>query len=87
MCDFIFITLTIIIREISGLNSGKKDGAVQMVKVGTNVEAHQWSAAEQRWTKVGDVVGSSGGSSGGGRTLHEGRVKINILYAVQVSLL
>lgn len=47
---------------------------MQMVKIGTNVEAHQWSAADNKWSKVGDVVGSTGGSTGGGRTLYEGRV-------------
>jgi len=44
-----------------------------MVKIDDNVEAHRWNAAEMVWTKIGDVVGSSGGSSGG-RTLYEGKV-------------
>ena len=50
-----------------------------MVKVGTNVEAHQWSSSEQKWLKVGDVVGSSGGGTKG-RTMFEGKVCLCILY-------
>ena len=50
-----------------------------MVKVGTNVEAHQWSSSEQKWLKVGDVVGSSGGGTKG-RTMFEGKVRLCILY-------
>lgn len=45
-----------------------------MVRQGTSVEAHQWSAAQNQWTKVGDVVGSSGGSSGT-KTIYEGEVR------------
>lgn len=41
---------------------GKEEGAVVMVKSPTGaIEAHQWSAGE--WVKIGDVVGSAGGSS------------------------
>lgn len=56
------------------LTTGKKDGAVKMIKVGSKVEAHQWSVAEQKWSKVGDVVGSSGADPAGGRMLYEGQV-------------
>lgn len=52
--------------------TGKKDGATQMVKNGTAVEAHQWSESEQKWTKIGDVVGST--DSNHTRTLFEGKV-------------
>ena len=55
--------------------SGKRDGQTLMVKRGANVEAHQWSAAEQKWMKIGDVVGSSGSSqSTSGKQLYEGKV-------------
>lgn len=41
---------------------GKEEGAVIMVKSPAGViEAHQWSGGE--WVKIGDVVGSAGGSS------------------------
>lgn len=39
---------------------GKKEGQVLMVNMGATVEAHQWSGNE--WQKIGEVVGSSGGS-------------------------
>lgn len=42
--------------SITELIPGKKDGQVIMVKNGGSVEAHQWSAATQSWTKIGDVV-------------------------------
>ena len=35
---------------------GRKDGQVIMVKNGPSIEAHQWSATTNSWTKVGDVV-------------------------------
>jgi len=44
-----------------------------MVKVDGSVEAYQWSQIDSKWMKVGEVVGSAGGSSGT-RTLHEGKV-------------
>lgn len=41
---------------------GKEEGAVIMVKNPTGaIEAHQWSGGQ--WVKIGDVVGSAGGSS------------------------
>lgn len=41
---------------------GKEEGATIMVKSPAGViEAHQWSGGQ--WTKIGDVVGSAGGSS------------------------
>ena len=47
-------------EKIPGLDAlkqkGKKDGQVIMVKNGASVEAHQWSASTQSWTKIGDVV-------------------------------
>lgn len=41
---------------------GKEEGAVIMVKNPAGaIEAHQWSGGQ--WVKIGDVVGSAGGSS------------------------
>jgi phospholipase A-2-activating protein len=46
-----------------------------MVKEGEKIEAHQWSAADRRWIKIGDVVGGSGGSqASSGKQLYEGKV-------------
>jgi hypothetical protein len=33
-----------------------------MVREGEKVSIHSWSMAEQKWTKIGDVVGAAGGS-------------------------
>ena len=39
------------------------------------VELYSWDAATAQWKKVGDVVGSSGGSQAtSGKTLFEGKV-------------
>ena len=48
-----------------------------MVKTETGtVEAHQWSEAESRWVKIGEVVGSSGASQQtSGKELYNGKVK------------
>ncbi|KAJ3022552.1 hypothetical protein HKX48_005870 [Thoreauomyces humboldtii] len=39
---------------------GKKDGQVLMVNAGGMVEAHQWSASENQWVKIGEVVDAVG---------------------------
>jgi phospholipase A-2-activating protein len=41
---------------------GSKDGQVLMVRAGALVEAHQWSASEARWIKIGEVVDAIGSS-------------------------
>lgn len=55
---------------------GKRDGQTLMVKEENNsITAHQWSASEGRWVKVGDVVGSKGGEqNAGGKTNFMGKV-------------
>ena len=56
-------------------DAGKRDGQTLMVKDGNSIMAHQWSAAEGRWIKIGDVVGGSGGSqASSGKVLYEGKV-------------
>jgi hypothetical protein len=40
----------------------KKKSPSQMVREGEKVSIHSWSMAEQKWTKIGDVVGAAGGS-------------------------
>ncbi|RKP23864.1 WD-40 repeat-containing protein, partial [Syncephalis pseudoplumigaleata] len=49
---------------------GKKDQQVIMVRVGDKVEAHQWSAAEGVWSKIGDVVDAVGDKR---KQLYEGK--------------
>ncbi|KAI8923447.1 WD40-repeat-containing domain protein, partial [Entophlyctis helioformis] len=41
---------------------GTKDGQVKMVRVGNAVEAHQWSASQAQWIKIGEVVDAVGNS-------------------------
>ncbi|CAB1345157.1 unnamed protein product [Coregonus sp. 'balchen'] len=36
-----------------------RDGQTRLIKEGQNVEAYQWSVADSRWMKIGDVVGGS----------------------------
>lgn len=46
---------------------GKKDGENKIVKTSSGTaEVHMWSAAEARWTKVGDVVDNPEAGGGGG---------------------
>ncbi|KAF7725046.1 hypothetical protein EC973_000453 [Apophysomyces ossiformis] len=49
---------------------GNKEGQVIMVNVNGSVEAHQWSAANQSWQKIGEVVGGVGS---GKRQIYEGK--------------
>lgn len=51
------------IPDYSALNKpGKQEGSTIMVKNSQGaIEAHQWSGGE--WVKIGDVVGSAGGST------------------------
>lgn len=41
---------------------GKNTGDVKVVRVGNNVEAYQWDAAQGKWEKIGDVVDAIGDS-------------------------
>uniref|UniRef100_A0A0X3QGJ4 Phospholipase A-2-activating protein n=1 Tax=Schistocephalus solidus TaxID=70667 RepID=A0A0X3QGJ4_SCHSO len=53
---------------------GKKDGHVSVIREDSKLVCYQWSANEDRWLKVGDVVGSAADSAtGSNRTLFEGR--------------
>ncbi|VDN11459.1 unnamed protein product [Dibothriocephalus latus] len=52
----------------------KKDGHVSVIREDSKLVCYQWSATEDRWLKVGDVVGSAADSAtGSNRTLFEGR--------------
>jgi len=53
---------------------GRRDGQQMMVRQGTTVTVHSWNMAEQRWDKIGDVVGAAGGSEAtSGKKLHKGK--------------
>lgn len=49
------------------LRPGTKDGQTKLIKRDAVVEAHQWDLSQQRWQKVGEVVGAAG-SEGSSRT-------------------
>ncbi|KAF7669011.1 hypothetical protein LDENG_00264030 [Lucifuga dentata] len=38
---------------------GNRDGQTRLIKDGEKVEAYQWSVSDNRWVKIGDVVGGS----------------------------
>eukprot|EP00092_Neocalanus_flemingeri_P037378 GFUD01040702.1.p1 GENE.GFUD01040702.1~~GFUD01040702.1.p1 ORF type:complete len:806 (-),score=248.04 GFUD01040702.1:260-2677(-) len=53
---------------------GAKDGQQKMVRSGDAVSVHSWNMAEQKWDKIGDVVGAAGGSTEtSGKKLYMGK--------------
>ncbi|XP_072173006.1 phospholipase A-2-activating protein-like [Diadema setosum] len=54
---------------------GTKEGQTKLIRVGKSVEAYQWSVAEKRWTKIGDVVGTEGDdvTPSSGKVMYEGK--------------
>lgn len=55
-------------------NPGRRDGQTKLIRDGDRVEAYSWDAAKNEWSKVGEVVGSSGGSQAtSGKVLYEGK--------------
>lgn len=63
------------------LLNGKRNGQTMMVRDGNTVTVHSWSSSDEKWTKVGNVVGQpkstdkvdkSGRGLGGGRVMYEG---------------
>ncbi|XP_061181732.1 phospholipase A-2-activating protein-like [Saccostrea echinata] len=66
------------------LNPGTKEGQQKIIRRGPNAELHQWDMAKQQWTKVGDVVGSSGGTQqSSGKTLYEGK-EYDYVFSVDI---
>lgn len=69
------------ISELPGpeslLREGRKDGDTKMVREGDLVCCYSWSEAEQKWSKVGEVVGASGATQNtSGKVLYEGKVTV-----------
>ena len=50
---------------------GARDGQQKMVRQGDKVSVHSWNMAENRWDKIGDVVGAAEKNSG--KKLHNGK--------------
>ena len=61
-----------------------KEGQTKLIRTGKIVEAYQWSVAEDRWTKIGDVVGTEGDdvTPSSGKVTYEGKVR-HILFLTQ----
>lgn len=57
----------------SVLAAGHRDGQTRLIKEGQKVEAYQWSAGDDRWVKIGDVVAGSNQQSSKG-VVYEGKV-------------
>lgn len=54
------------------LDPGKSDGQTKLVRRGTNVKCYSWSAAENTWNEIGDVLGAKPASEG--KTMYQGKV-------------
>lgn len=50
---------------------GTRDGQTKMINEGGKAIAYSWSASEQQWVKVGDVVGAVNNDSQ--KQLYEGK--------------
>jgi PFU (PLAA family ubiquitin binding). len=49
-----------------------------MVREGSTVVAYSWSEASREWNKLGDVMGSAGGTQeSSGKVLYQGKVSKN----------
>ncbi|KAL1449471.1 hypothetical protein WDU94_001975, partial [Cyamophila willieti] len=63
---------------------GKSDGQVKMVRDGDMVVAYSWSEASKEWTKLGDVMGSAGGTQeNSGKILYDGK-EYDFVFSVDI---
>eukprot|EP01133_Synstelium_polycarpum_P005625 gene5625-6489_t len=63
-------------------NPGKKDGETKVVRANGKAEAHQWSLAEGRWIKIGEVVDAN--ASGASKALLDG-VEYDYVFDIDVN--
>ncbi|XP_078532836.1 phospholipase A-2-activating protein [Lissotriton helveticus] len=64
---------------------GTREGQTRLIKVDGKVEAYQWSTTEDRWMKIGDVVGSSGATQEtSGKVLFEGK-EYDYVFSIDVN--
>ncbi|XP_069487023.1 phospholipase A-2-activating protein [Ambystoma mexicanum] len=64
---------------------GSREGQTRLIKVDGKVEAYQWSVNEERWMKIGDVVGSSGATQQtSGKVLFEGK-EYDFVFSIDVN--
>eukprot|EP00178_Gracilaria_changii_P001467 TRINITY_DN11_c1_g1_i1.p1 TRINITY_DN11_c1_g1~~TRINITY_DN11_c1_g1_i1.p1 ORF type:complete len:813 (+),score=122.04 TRINITY_DN11_c1_g1_i1:4688-7126(+) len=62
---------------------GKKDGENKIVKTSKGAEVYMWSAADTKWSKVGDVVDGPGGATGGSGGEVNGK-KYDFVFEVEI---
>ncbi|XP_071580693.1 phospholipase A-2-activating protein [Temnothorax nylanderi] len=66
------------------LQPGQRDGQTKIVNEGDAVRAYSWSQSEQRWIKIGDVMGASGGTAAtSGKQLHNG-IEYDYVFSVDI---
>ncbi|XP_054843324.1 phospholipase A-2-activating protein isoform X2 [Eublepharis macularius] len=64
---------------------GTRDGQTRLIKIGEKVEAYQWCMSEDKWMKIGDVVGSSGATQQtSGKVLFEGK-EYDFVFTIDVN--
>ncbi|XP_076236021.1 phospholipase A2 activator protein isoform X2 [Calliopsis andreniformis] len=63
---------------------GQKDGQTKIVNEGDAVRAYSWSQNEQRWIRIGDVMGATGGSAAtSGKQLYNG-IEYDYVFSVDI---
>lgn len=66
------------------LQPGQKDGQTKVVNDGDAVRAYSWSQGEQRWIRIGDVMGASGSSAANsGKQLYNG-IEYDYVFSVDI---
>ncbi|XP_078425520.1 phospholipase A-2-activating protein isoform X2 [Cetorhinus maximus] len=64
---------------------GTREGQTRLIRVGDSVHAYQWSVVDGRWLKIGDVVGSSGGTQKtSGKVLYEGK-EFDYVFTIDIN--
>ncbi|XP_071874817.1 phospholipase A2 activator protein [Bombus fervidus] len=66
------------------LQPGQRDGQTKIVNDGDAIRAYSWSQNEQRWIKIGNVMGASGGSvATSGKQLYNG-IEYDYVFSVDI---
>ncbi|XP_070162240.1 phospholipase A-2-activating protein isoform X2 [Polyergus mexicanus] len=66
------------------LQPGQRDGQTKIVNEGDAVRAYSWSQSEQRWIKIGDVMGASGSTAAtSGKQLYNG-IEYDYVFSVDI---
>ncbi|TIB09043.1 hypothetical protein E3P77_02783 [Wallemia ichthyophaga] len=63
---------------------GQRDGHVMLVKDAQTVSAHSWSAGEQTWKKIGEVVDAAGGVDPSNRVKHTDGKDYDYVFDVDI---